>query len=103
MNNSTINIIAAALKADSTVDKEHLARFLDLCRNGNVTNASGSIKKHIPRVIPRAEVAGILGVSKCRVDQLARMGLLNRVKAGGLSRALGYSEESVIALAEGRG
>ena len=103
---TTISIIESALKSDPTVEKAVSEEVLALCKGVKLLDkpsfTPALTKRYIPRIIPREEVAGNLGVSKVRVDQLARAGLLVRVKARGMSRAMGYSEESVIALAEGR-
>ena len=50
------------------------------------------------RIMKRAEVAKLFGVSVIRIDQLAARGILRKIKLPGLSRALGFVEGEVRAL-----
>ena len=50
------------------------------------------------RVMSRGDVAILFGVSKTRVDQISKTGVLRRVMLPGLSRSLGYVTSEVRAL-----
>ena len=47
------------------------------------------------RIIKRQQVAKMFGVSAVRIDQLASMGVLRKVKLPGISRAMGFVEAEV--------
>jgi predicted DNA-binding transcriptional regulator AlpA len=47
------------------------------------------------RIMKRAEVAALFGVSRVRVDQIAAKGILRKVRLPGLSRSLGFVEAEV--------
>lgn len=47
------------------------------------------------RIIKRQQVAKMFGLSVIRIDQLATMGILRKVKFEGLSRAVGFVEAEV--------
>lgn len=59
------------------------------------TALTGKKENTIPRLLSRNEVATLIGRTPQRVDQLCRMGVLQRIYAKGTTRAIGVTEESV--------
>ena len=97
MNNGTRAIISAALAADTSVTPQQ-KEIVFACLTGKPLERSASL----PEIVSRREVARLLGKTVKRVDQIASAGYLKRVPVPGSRRALGYTEESVRAVLEGR-
>jgi len=97
MQAQTRIIVQAAIGADSSISASERKSILAAFEGNGINQAD-----RLPRIVKRAEVATLLGVSTKRCDQLAKAGVLARITAPGTSRAIGYSEESVKALVEGR-
>lgn len=95
MLDATKNAIRAICQTDPTMDAKQREAVLS-----SITGGAG--RGTLPRVISRPEVAELLGVSRTRVDQLARRGAIEKIMVKGISRAIGFSEASVRSLCEGR-
>lgn len=57
----------------------------------------------LPRVVKRGEVMAALGCSRTTVNNLARRGVLVRVRFGSGKKGFGYTAESVQELLTGKG
>jgi hypothetical protein len=88
--------VTAILAADPSVTKEHRTAIIAAATSQTDKPASA-----IPRVIRREEAARILGFSAKRCDQLASIGALKRVTVPGMTRSIGFTEQSVRAISEG--
>lgn len=100
MLESTSRAIRAICATDTTIQADELRRALTVLA-GRVDAAPAAAS--IPRVISRAEAARILGVNARTVDVWARRGCLDRVIPPCSSKSVGFTEESVRALATGAG
>jgi hypothetical protein len=94
MLHTTIQALTAILSADPSVTVEQRKAFLEAALH--TPNAAA----HIGRSIRRAEAGKILGMSKKRIDQLCRAGILKRIQVPGTSRSIGISEASIRSITE---
>ena len=97
---STAEAIRAILKTDPTVTPADRARLLALLRSGAGEKAGTALPES--RVLRRGEAARRLGHSTRWLDDLARAGILQKVKLPGRRRAAGVREQDIAALIEGR-
>ena len=88
--------LTAILNTDPTITADHKKAILAVVRSYTQKQVD-----RIPRVIRRDEAAHLLGVSVKRIDQLSHAKILKRVTVPGCSRAMGLTEASVRAIAEG--
>ena len=98
MMSHTLEIIRAALKADSSLAASDRARLLANVRSGGRPMAVGRVTVAEPRLLRRAEVARRLGCSLRLVDRLAKEGALAKRKLPGRIRAAGILESDLLAL-----
>ena len=101
MLSTTKTIIQAALRGDTTLTSEQQTAIWSAIQFAEKGKAVISTTP-IPRVVSRQDAAKILGVSTARVNQIRQTGALKSVILPGSSRAMGFTEASVRALAEGQ-
>ena len=101
MLSTTKSIIQAALRGDTTLTSEQQTAIWSAIQFAEKGRAVISATP-IPRVVSRKDTATILGVSVKRIDQIKLTGGLKSVILPGSSRAMGFTEASVRALAEGQ-
>ena len=97
MDKATRLILTAVMEADRNItprERVYVLAFLD--------GETPDLGDPMPAIMTRKEVARLLGKTVKRVDQIASAGYLKRVPVPGSRRALGYTEESVRAVLEGR-
>lgn len=97
MLESTSRAIRAICATDTTIKPDELRRALDALAGRGGAPAAGVI----PRVISRSEAARILGVNARTVDLWARRGCLERVVPPCSTKSVGFTEDSIRALAMG--
>ena len=96
MTSNTREAVRAILAADSTIDPELATAAMKLL--------SGKTEKEAPlgRVVKSREAAKRCGVTTQTLRDWARAGIIKPVYAGRNVQRLGYTEESIRALLEGR-
>ena len=101
MQDSTLKILDATLKADASITAAERIKLLKLARNGEAEPEKlGNL--HAPRIYSRTEAAKLLGGRTTRfVDQLCKRGLLKKFTPKGSQRAIGISGESLRSFVEG--
>ena len=92
--------IRAILEADPSVTPDQIKAGL------NAINGTGresiTDTRPVDTILKPGEVAAILKTTKRNVGRYGRLGVLRRVRVPGLSRALGYSADSVRAFMAGK-
>lgn len=88
MNATTLEICRAAFRADSTVTPPERVRLLALLRSGGAAN--GETAPVESRLLRRAEAARRLGHSVRWLDDLARAGIVRKIKLPGRRRSAGF-------------
>ena|SRR5208283_1987015 len=105
MQDSTLKILDATLKADGSIPITERSRILKLLRNGVLAipeTENGQGNGHEPRIYSRAEAAKLVGDKTTRfVDLLCRRGLLKKFTPKGNKRAIGICGESLRAFISG--
>ena len=96
----TETAIRAILAADPSVTPEQAKAAINAAK-GAEASASSDIRK-TDAILTVAEVAGILHTTKRSVSRYATLGAIRRVRVPGMSRAVGYSAESVRAFLAGK-
>lgn len=97
MHQTTLEIIRAGLRADTTVTPRERARLIALLRQPALSEPSPIISSK-PRLVRRAEVAMRLSCSTRTVDNLAVTGVLRKCKFPGRVRAAGFLESDIESL-----
>lgn len=98
MLTATKSAIKSTLELDSTISPETAKRALEILEG----KSSGCISQaQLPPVLTRAEAAELLKVSVKSIDLYGREGVIKRAYARG-KRCIGYTYESVKAVAEGK-
>lgn len=98
MNDATVRILDAALKADATVTPAIRAKILKLAKSGDTTEPVRNGNGHSPRIYNREEAAKLLGDRTPQyVDQLCQRGLLKKFIPAGNKRAIGITSASLAA------
>jgi hypothetical protein len=101
MQDSTLKILDATLKADLSITAAARTKLLKLARNGEAEQIQINTG-HSPRIYSRAEAAKLLGNRTTRfVDLLCRRGLLKKFTPKGNQRAIGICGESLHAFISG--
>jgi hypothetical protein len=101
MQETTLKILDAALKADSSITTAERNRLLKLARNREAELVQNGSERE-PRIYSRAEAAKVLGNKTTRfIDLLCRRGLLKKFTPKGNQRAIGISGESLHAFIAG--
>jgi hypothetical protein len=95
MLQTTVQLIQAALKCDSTLAPGDRTKILALLRNGPPTPEQPA--NDGPRLLRRAEAARRLGRTVRSIDQLAAEGVLTKVRLPGRKRCGGILESSLTA------
>ena len=102
MNDSTLKILDATLRADSSITAAERNRILKLARKGEAVELEKNNGHQPPRIYSREETAKILGSKTPRyIDQLCKRGLLKKFIPKGNKRAIGISSESLHGFIEG--
>jgi hypothetical protein len=102
MQDSTLKILDATLKADGSITTTERNRILKTARNGASSALTESGNGYEPRIYSREEAAKMLGNKTTRfVDLLCRRGLLQKFIPKGNRRAIGVCGESLRAFIEG--
>jgi len=96
MQAHTVQILAATLRADSTVTSGQRSKILKLARGEEAQSATAQNgNRHEPRIYSREQAAQLLGDRTPRyVDQLCKRGLLKKFTPKGNERAIGITAES---------
>ena len=92
-------VVKLLLQTDSEVDAQQMKLVMDLL-DGNLPPGAYD-DSPIPHVVHRRQVMEVLGCCSRTVDNLAAKGLLVPVLGIG-KKVIGYSEDSLRRLAEGR-
>jgi hypothetical protein len=101
MQDHTLQILAATLKADSTIGPAERTRLLKTIR-GEPTPAPVQVD-HESRIYSRKQTAELLGGRTTRyVSQLVKRGLLTRFLPRGNKRAIGITGESLRQFISGK-
>lgn len=97
MQDITRKMIRSAIGADGTITKSQEAVVLAVLEGRKPT------AEPVPKVVSQDEAADLFGVSKKQLRVWARQGYLVPVRLGEKqTKAIGYTEASVRAVAEGR-
>jgi hypothetical protein len=100
MQQSTLKILDATLKADASITPAERNRILKVARSGESPAPIGNDPE--PRIYSREEAAKMLGGKTRRyVDLLCRRGLLQKFTPKGNRRAIGVSGDSLRAFVGG--
>ena len=103
MQDSTLKILEATLRADLSITTAERNHLLKIARNPTAAAPVVERTGHQPRIYSRAEVARILGDKTTRfVDLLCRRGLLQKFTLKGNLRAIGISGQSLHVFIEGK-
>ncbi len=97
MLTETLTVIKYALNADRTIKPDVRASVISALSGNAVMAAPVPV-----RVWSRADVAEVFNRSLPWVDKVAAKGILKKIAVPGASRAAGFTDASVRALAEGR-
>ena len=101
MMKETRDAVAALLRLDPSITPETVKAGIAVL-DGKATNALDAAP--LDRVLSRAEVARLLGVTPRSVTSYARRGLIRPCRFGlGGKRSVGFSADSVRAAMAGRG
>ena len=92
---STLELIRAGLKTDTTLSPGDRAKILALLRNG--TPPPEQPADTGPRLLRRREAAARLGRTVRSIDQLCQQGILVKRKFPGRKRSAGILESSLTA------
>jgi len=98
MLDTTKTAVAAILKADPTLNNGDRARLVALMEKPELDPVTGPAS----RLLRKSEVAERFNRSKRAVDYWVKAGILKPVRLPGQSRAIGFREADVAALAGGR-
>jgi hypothetical protein len=102
MQDTTLKILDATLKSDSTISAAARSRILKLARNDEAAPVQNGIGYSTPRIYSRAEAAAMVGNKTTRfVDLLCRRGNLKRFVPKGNIRSIGITGESLHAFING--
>ena len=102
MQAHTVSILAATLKADSTIAPAERTRLLKMIRGEPMPASDDNGKRQPPRIFSRQRAAELLGDKTPRfVDLLCRRGLLKKFTPKGNQRAIGICGESLHAFISG--
>ena len=93
MTTATKNIIRSAIDLDGSATEAERAAARVLLAGGNRSAAM----REIPQVVSYAEAADALHLSRWRVYQLVKKGVLRAAKLPGVSRSSGILAESLTA------
>ena len=85
------------MKADPTITPAERARLIALLRHAEAKAVEPS-QPSAARVLKRSDAAERLNRSLRFVDQLARDGILRKIKIPNRKRAIGFLEQDVVAL-----
>ena len=96
MTSNTREAVRAILAADSTITPEEAGEAIKLL-SGKVDK-----EKPLPRVVKSREAARLCGVTTQTLRQWAREGIIQPVYAGRNVARLGYTQESIRALLDGK-
>lgn len=99
MNRQTVEIVRAALKADSTVTAEQRQQLIALLRDGKQTQKEA--KTGIPTkplTVRRNEAARLLGIAPRTVDLWCAEGRLKKIVMKGRKRSCAITRASIDAL-----
>ena len=100
---TTLQAVRSILTADPSVNPSERNRLLSLMRQGPDAQATPISAVPESRLIRRAECARRLGVTSRTVDNLARTGVLKRVRLPGRTRGAGFRELDLACLINGAG
>lgn len=101
MQDTTLKILDATLKADASIAPAERNRILKIARNGETVPFQNS-DRHAPRIYSRTEAAKLLGDKTPRyIDLLCKRGLLKKFTPKGNQRAIGICGESLHAFISG--
>ena len=92
-------VVKLLLQTDSEVDAQQMKLVMDILEGNLPPGVSDD--SPIPHVVRRRQIMEVLGVCSRTVDNLAAKGLLVPVLGIG-RKVIGYAEDSVRRLAEGR-
>lgn len=96
MQTTTVSILEAALKADTSIGTAERNKILRLVRNGDAAEPVQNGNGHSPRIYSREQTAEMIGGRTTRfVDQLCRRGLLEKFTPKGNRRAIGITSASL--------
>ena|ERR1039458_8655509 len=102
MQDSTLKILDATLKADESITPAERCRFLKLARGEPNVAPVHNGNSSEPRLYSRAKAAQLLGDRTPRyVDKLAQRGLLKKLTPRGNQRAIGICGDSLRQFIEG--
>ena len=90
--------IRSILTADPSIAPDERARIMAAIRYGGAKPKAETKPADAPRLMRRAEVARMLGLSTRSVDNLSREGVLKRVCLPNRTRGTGFRESDVRAL-----
>jgi hypothetical protein len=96
MQDSTLKILVATLKADASVAPIERTRLLLILRSHGKQIQSLRINNGVPKIICRKQAAERLNVSLRSIDLLARQGVLKKCTLPGRQRAVGIFESSLL-------
>jgi len=97
MLKQTVETVRGVLSMDPTVPAEDRARILATLK------APPTPAEAVKRLLRRAEVASLLSCHPRTVDNLAKAGILRRVRFPGRKLAAGFMAAEVDALVSGKG
>jgi hypothetical protein len=98
MQNTTIDLLKAALKADPSVTPVERGRIVAFLRNGSAKTQPSAMPSRPSGIIRPAQAARRLDRSVRSVHLLCSQGLLEKVKFPGRKRCAGISSASLEAL-----
>ena len=98
MNGNTKKLLRSAFAMDESILPERVEAVFRI-----LEGREKSARAEVPRVYKAAAVGKLLGVTSRTVRNLEKRGVLAAVRFPGSARAIGYTEASVRALAEGTG
>lgn len=102
MQDATLQILNAALKADATVTSDRRSKILKLARNGEAESVQNGNFHSTPRIYSINQAAEMLGGRTPRfVHLLCRKGLLKKLTAPGSQRSIGITSTSLEAFIAG--
>ena len=102
MNESTLQILIATLKADASIAPGDRNRILKLVRGGALEPIQNGNGNGPPRIYSRDQAAEMVGGRTTRyIDQLVRRGLLQKFTPKGNVRSIGITGKSLNAFIAG--
>lgn len=97
MIDSTKSILISVFRADPTIATEQIEAVMDILEGRASKRAEIKMSEGEDRVVSFRDAAEMMGVSVPRVRDLARAGIIRRVRLKGQSRATGCSFASIQA------